>query len=87
MTEESERDALQVFIGLMEDQIGLALLALKDHAMAAVIREKRLLINRPVTVNFSVVGSCDGLHVAVFAEAWTEAVYGDRRRVQICTAV
>lgn len=75
------------FIGLMEDQIGLVFLALKDHAMAAVIREKRLLINRPVTVDFSVIRSCNGFHVAVFAEAWTEAVYGDRRRVQICTAV
>ena len=71
----------------MEGQIGLVFLALKDHAMAAVLLEKRLLVNRPVTVNFSVVGSCDGLHVAVFAEAWTEAVYSDRRRAQICTAV
>lgn len=71
----------------MEDQIGLALLALKDHAMAAVIREKGFPVNRPVTVDFSVIRSCNGLHVAVLAEAWTEAVYGDRRGVQICTAV
>lgn len=71
----------------MGDQIGLALLALKDHAMAAVLLEKGFPVNRPVTVDFSVIRSCNGLHVAVFAEAWTEAVYGDRRRVQICTAV
>lgn len=69
------------FIGLMEDQIGLVFLALKDHAMAAVIREKRLLINRPVTVDFSVIRSCNGFHVAVLAEAWTEAVYSEYKQI------